>query len=476
MDTPGFQSLHEGHTEAALRSFPEASAIVYLFQPNLVVGDHLPLDAVLRGDREAGLAPKAARTLFIVNRCDELGVDPEHGHGAYLDLCSRKKRELTQALLARDVAIKEKNVLCMASDPFGLVGSREDVNSREFDRFRTWDGFTAFAEAFRAMQGSLREVGVDRSVLEGGISRLSRVRSTLVERANAAQERHAVVERMAQGFIDADRAAVTLEGALRADFEKLLSDHAFGILEETLCAPTDKEIAAQIKALEKWWESEAFRTEVGNWQQRASKTVDEWFLRVVDELQRRASSPSFRAAFPDFNAHSGVSAGKKEGRFGKIVGALGKPLRGINRDIVYGIGKALGYNFAPWGAVTLARLLGKVGLAFAAVAVVFDVFDLVKSIRDEKKREDTRQKLAEFVATSVEEVRKQLTSPDSDAGVFVQLADSRKLLAGELQTIAVELDSAKTELNGLEHRRARLSKAIDEAWAKLGTAGTKGAA
>lgn len=476
VDTPGFQSIHEGHTDEALRSFPDASAIVYLFQPNLVVGDHLPLDTVLRGDRDGGFAPKAARTLFIVNRCDELGLDPEHAESAYLDLCARKKRELSQALLARDVAIKEKNILCMASDPFGLVGDREDVSSREYDRFRGWDGFAAFAEAFRGMQGSLRDVGVDRSVLEGGISRLSRVRSTLVGHAGAARERTAALERMIQGFTDADRAAVALDGALRADFEKLLSDHAFGILEETLAASTDNEIASQIKALEKWWESDAFKTEVGNWQTRAARTVDEWFLRVLDELQRRMSSPSFRAAFPDFDAESGVNVARKEGGLGKLAGALGKPLRGINRDIVYGIGKALGFNFAPWGAVNLAKLLGQVGIGFAAVAVVFDLVDIVKSIRDEKRRETTRQKLAKFVATSVDEVRRQLTSTDTDGGVFVQLANSRKLLAGEVQTINAELDSAKVDLARLEHRRARLTEAIDGAWGRLGVTKGKGSA
>jgi len=131
IDSPGFQSGEATHTEHALQIFPDASAVIYLFQPNLVLGDDSHLIKVLQGSRELGLVPKKERTFFVVNRSDELGIDPETDPKAYSQLAGRKKTELSLALGARGVQVDPGAVFCMASDPFGLVGNRVTVQGQK---------------------------------------------------------------------------------------------------------------------------------------------------------------------------------------------------------------------------------------------------------------------------------------------------------------------------------------------------------
>ena len=122
IDNPGFQSSDSAHDESALRSLSDASAIVYLFQPNLIVGDDEYMTTVLKGSEDHGVDSKLSHTFFVVNRSDELGVDPADDLGAYRQLVQRKQSELSAALSKRNIAVTPDRVLCMASDPYGLVG------------------------------------------------------------------------------------------------------------------------------------------------------------------------------------------------------------------------------------------------------------------------------------------------------------------------------------------------------------------
>jgi hypothetical protein len=73
VDTPGLQSTKGSHSDVALDAYPDATAIIYLLQPNLLVGNTMGIERVLKGDRAAGLVPKLDRTIFVIHRSDELG-------------------------------------------------------------------------------------------------------------------------------------------------------------------------------------------------------------------------------------------------------------------------------------------------------------------------------------------------------------------------------------------------------------------
>ena len=74
IDTPGFQSRRAGHDELALSGAREAALVIVLLHVNLLIGDTTALQTIAHGTSTA--AGKWPRMLFVINRCDELGVDP----------------------------------------------------------------------------------------------------------------------------------------------------------------------------------------------------------------------------------------------------------------------------------------------------------------------------------------------------------------------------------------------------------------
>jgi tRNA A37 threonylcarbamoyladenosine biosynthesis protein TsaE len=118
VDTPGLQSTKDSHGTIVLDTYPDASAVVVLLQPNLLVGSTSGVERLLKGDRAGGLAPKLDRTIFVIHRADELGADPEAVPDEYVRLCERKKAELQQALVSRGIRVGEDRIFCMSADPY----------------------------------------------------------------------------------------------------------------------------------------------------------------------------------------------------------------------------------------------------------------------------------------------------------------------------------------------------------------------
>ena len=174
VDTPGFQSSSIGHADEAHRAVVGAAVVVLLFNPNLVVGNRSDLSAVLTGDEASSRVGKAPRALFVVNRADELGVDPHDDLAAYEVLCARKELELRQAIASIGstsssvIEVADDQVLCTASDPYGMVGDEKEVTSAVYDEHRDWDGMDAFHGALRQVARDAMRNGVDVGVLGAG--------------------------------------------------------------------------------------------------------------------------------------------------------------------------------------------------------------------------------------------------------------------------------------------------------------------
>ena len=436
IDSPGFQSGAETHTEHALHTFPDASAVIYLFQPNLVLGNDGHLITVLRGDRALGLVPKQERTFFVVNRSDELGVDPETDPEAYGHLVDRKKTELSLALGSRGISVDPGAIFCMASDPFGLVGNRPDVNSEAFDPYRAWDGFGHFMAEFRRARGPLLRAGADRSVLDGGIARLSRLEVRQTTRIDELTSQDDAIGRLQMQINEAISNGLRLGGKHRADLERLVTEHAAEFRDEVLAEEDPDQLKLKAERLEQWWNDEALQVELLHWAKKAANELNRWRARSFEAIERRLESPEFKAAFGDHaeSAPDSPDGDKRKGWFREVFDKGGRAIGGSTRDIVYKIGKGLGFKFKPWGAVKLAKTLGKVGAVMGVVGVALDIADLFLAERRLAKREERRQKLAAFLRESVPRVVEAVAQgSDEEPGVLRHL-EKATLVLRELET------------------------------------------
>lgn len=471
IDTPGLQSTKDAHGRVALAAYPDASAIIYLLQPNLLVGSTDAIERVLKGDRAAGLAPKLDRTIFVIHRSDELGADPEVVPDEYVRLCERKKTELQQALLSRGIRVADDRVFCMSADPYQLVGDRRDVSSDQFDRFRSWDGFAEFRKTIREVNVRFSNAGVDRSILEGGLARLGMLDGAAQQRVNDITERAGALSRLGVVLAESVAEGERIEGELRARARRMVDDHAFGNLERVAGAASDDELEATAKQLAGWWKLPAFEADAERWQAEAKVSIDDWFQRSADLLERTVSAPRFKAAVAGAGGSFDPSAfaGPAQGGFGKIMSLVAQPLKGATRDVVYSVGKALGATFPPWGAVKLARLLGRVGVVLGVVATVFDAVNLYRAWKGEKRRAELRKDLRGFVEETAAQVLQSLTEGNEEAsGPMTYL----KAVQDHLRSAAKDLDGDRARLLAqtaeLDTRRGVYRARMALAWTTLG--------
>lgn len=471
VDTPGLQSMKDSHGQVAMAAYPDASAIIYLLQPNMLVGDTQGVERVLKGDRTAGLVPKLDRTIFVIHRADELGADPETVPDEYVRLCERKKTELQQALLSRGIPISADRVFCMSADPYQLVGDRRDVSSDQFDRFRSWDGFAEFRKSIREINARYAGTGVDRSILEGGLARLGALDESTRKRLVEIEQRTAALDRLGVVLSEIVAEGERIDGELRARARRMVDDHAFGQLERVAGAASDAELEATAKQLAEWWKHPAFEGDAERWQGDAKTAIDDWFQRSVDLLERTVDAPRFKAAVAGANDSIDPSTftAEKQGWFGKIMSLVAQPLKGAKRDVVYWVGKALGANFRPWGAVKLARLLGRIGVVLGVAATIFDAISLYGAWEGEKRRTKLRQELRGEVEKTVKQVLGSLTDGNEEAtGPMAYLKAVQEHLRSAAEDLAKDRSPLASEAAALSTRREVYGTRMAAAWTMLG--------
>jgi predicted GTPase len=460
IDIPGFQSSNESHGEVARRTFPDASAILYLFQPNLVVGDDSGMQTVLLGDRARGIAPKVSRTFFIINRGDELGVDPAIARPRYKELAERKRTELSQALASRGINICPELILCMASDPYGLVGNRLDASSSSYDDHRNWDGFQQFMRAFRDVEGSLLRTGVDRSILEGGMARLARLADERAGEAKQLRAQAEVLRQMEALVLEYKAEGHRLAAEYRARLERVVEDHTSILREDILSEQDPARLNLKAAALGKWFKDPALTVELEQCSKQAYAALQAWSGRTSEAIDRRLDSAEFRAAFPDPNFSGGPDAPDDNQTTLLIKDVLGKAgkagswMRGATRDVVYKLGKSLGFKFKPWGAVKLAKNLGKAGAVLAVVGVVWDVADAFLDERRLGKREESRKAVAKWLSESAAVVVQMIADgSEAEPGLMQSAAAAIDRLDKYLVEIKTEADTLQAAIDALDARR-----------------------
>ncbi len=481
VDTPGFQSSDPAHAERALEAIADASAVIHLFQPNLVLGDDRHLRAILCGDEALGLVPKQQRTFFVVNRSDELGVDPEADPKEFAELVKQKKKELSQALHARGIEVDSGSVFCMASDPFGLVGNRDDVDSSAFDPYRKWDGFGPFMKAFRRSREALLRTGVDRSILEGGAARLTRRMTQLEGVIERLGDQERSIARVRAQVLEAIEEGRRLGHRFRAELERLLEDHVAGFHDGVLSEQDPERLRVLAEQLQQWWLDEALGVELDQWAGRAAEELNAWRDRSEEAIGRRLQSPEFRAAFGQVYEEEGPGIPDVPGggvRVGEVARSVGRGVvdglpKSVSHGAVYRAGKALGVKFKPWGAVKLARQLNKIGgTIMAGLGVVLDIFDWVKAEKEFKRRDGARQEIARFLRESVPRVLDAVAMGDEDEpGLLRQLETTiasldrvAALQEEERQRIAEQIEQARRRHAVCAELRQQACQHLGDPW------------
>jgi hypothetical protein len=450
VDSPGFQGNRAKDSAVTLQAFPDASAILYLFQPNLVVGNTTAIDLILKGDEVQGLSSKQERTLFIINRADELGVDPTDSPEEYGLLCKRKKEELVLALQSRGIHAGTDSMLCMASDPYGLIGDRHDISPLDFDPYRGWDGFHTFEASFRAHCHQLIKTGLDLSVLEGGVYRLQNLITDVTQVETKLQHEISWNNRVNELIQEALSESASFENSIRSKLEQIIEDHAYGLLEDTLSATNETEAELQANKLSCWWEEKAFQDELERWQTKAKEDIETWHAKTQETLNRRISSAEFQYAFPEIakrfnhNYHSRRSNNYVR----RILTTIEKPLKGASRDAVYEIFKFFGHKFKPYGAINLAKNFVKVGAAIGAVGFVFDAAYLIKNIWQDSKPEEVKKEALKFIRDTKQQVCQSLLEErEGNKGPIGYLMDQQEDLQNLLQSLETECQAIECQKN-----------------------------
>ncbi|RUP04855.1 MAG: hypothetical protein EKK34_10800 [Mycobacterium sp.] len=436
LDTPGFQSGRSGHDEKAVSATTNAALVIVLFHVNLLIGDTDRLEGVVKGTEHA--PGKWPRMLFFINRCDELGVDPHHGVDEYFNRRDRKAAELRAALSSRRIDVGTDHIHGIAADPFSAVGRQLPATRGAYDANRAWDGVDAFLEALRSLSPSDIAQANVLAALDNAAAELLHLRTgTRAEYESnrvEADKRSSLITTLDACLEEAQHLSQTLEHSLSETVSRHTAE-AIRIMREV--ARGDEERLAKAMAS---WNSSELHAETDVFLASAVEEIGEWSAVHESAINRELAAMKFDQKLGTPVADEGNDENAPRDTIGDIT-AVGefmtksaqKLASGAGtRDAVYGIGKGLGKNFKPWGAVKLGRTVARAGVVLQAAAVAWDVLDWVRT-------EAKRSSWDETITAAVESVEQESADRVAD------------FLRGEDAPVAY-----------LEERRAEISAIRDD--------------
>lgn len=399
-DAPGFQSGNSEHDQAAFEAVTGAGIVVFLLHVNLVIGDTTFLESIIKGSPT--LAGKNGRVLFLVNRCDELGVDPSESPEEFLLRRRRKATELKSALAARDIQVADGQIHLVAADPFGLVGDRQSARSTDYQsEFKTWDGVQPLLDAFSSVSEMMSNAGPYVAALDLGATLLVRQSSAMADELALLKGKRESRRSVLRTLGAARRDAAVLRSSLAQSAQELVDDYSAEILADALAA-NPEELEAMADRLGLWWKDPSFVADTERYLRDCVTRVERWYSSYSSLLTRDVRAgrlqtdlgtidisfePIGREHTKKFVRHS-ASASRVASDASKAA---------ASRDVVYGAGKLLGYKFKPWGAIRGASRFARAGAVLNVVAVGLDVASWVQEARAEGSREQARLDAATYV-------------------------------------------------------------------------------
>ncbi|MFF5177238.1 GTPase [Micromonospora sp. NPDC000316] len=460
VDTPGLQSGHDGHDSAALEAITEAALVFVVVHINLLVGNTSMLEELSRGSEV--IAAKGGRMLFLINRSDELGVDPLTAPEHFLNLQNRKSEELRAAFAARSINVGIDRIHCLSGDPFGLVGGDATAESADFDENRLWDGVSALTSAMSALSDSQLSAASSSAAFDAAVTGLKRHRRSLhqvqVDGTNDLARAESVIVALRAAVND----AVALEGSLREEARRLVDRHA--VATKSAIAELDRKDGQKLQNLvESWWKASQFEVDLERHLADAARELDEWHGNHMSAIGREMRAAEFQVA-PEFAAefkargnarYEDLTAGAANvaGAASGLAKALG------NRDAVYAIGKQLGHKFKPWGAVKGGATVAKASVVLGAVAAAADAASMVNDIRKAGAHEQQLASASQAIDESAAGILEKIMHGERGEGPVGYL-DQR---TGELEALLDEhlgLASSIREQMDVAKARAEVAGAL----------------
>lgn len=479
VDTPGFQSTHAAHTAAAHQAVVGASLLIVLFNPNLVVGAATDLVAVLLGDRAAGRVGKLPRTLFVINRSDELGIDPVEDPAGYSNLCQRKELELSQALaVLRDRTSAEHSdvtaaqILSVASDPYGLVGDRDDVSRADYDQHRHWDGMDALHRGLGDTSDAFGRNGVDIQILEGGAAILGDLIATRRELLTALDATITQRRRLLLDFDASISAGRALHAAARDRLVTSFVSFVAKLFDDVAGATDDRDaLGARVQRLEGWANDPELQQLYREWAKRFDREQEEWREATTARIEARLTSAAFVSAFSDRGAAIDVDYLKPKDqpivRDTATHGAkqLARFAAKAPRETVTSFAHALGHKFRPWGATKLTGTVNTVGGAFG---LAFGAFELYGTWRSTRREGDAERTARERRSASLHQVREgteaffDSTEPDAPGAPMTgALGDVQRFRDEEARKLDDDQAEAAAVAEQIERCRRRMRDSLE---------------
>lgn len=435
VDTPGLQSGQSGHDARALEAVVQAALVIVVVHINLLVGDTRVLEQIARGS--STLAAKGERMVFIVNRCDELGLDPIAAADAFANLQDRKRDELRAAFSGRSIEIHPDRVHCLSGDPFGLVGNAEVVDQRDFADNRLWDGVAALTEVMKEMPDSLLSSASATAAFDAAITELKRHRAGL-EQVNdvAAAELRTVEPIIATLQIALDDAKV-LGASLREEARRIVDGHASAA--KSRLHEFDRNDTKQFEELvESWYKEPYFAESLDRFLRDSAKRLEIWHSEHASAIDREHRAANFELSHEideGFEVrHDPLYEDVAEGA-GKVVGASAPLVKALgNRDAVYAIGKQLGHKFKPWGAVKGGAKVAKAGAVLAVVGAAVDAAVMVNDARKAGEYAEYQAGAARAVDSQAVVLVEMIVQGENGAGPLGYLNQT----SGELESLLAD--------------------------------------
>ena len=449
VDTPGFQSRYASHDELALIGVRDAALVIVVLHVNLLIGDTAALQAITNGSSTT--AGKWPRMLFIVNRCDELGVDPLDSTAEYFSRRDRKLSELAAALHSRGIEVDASHIHGVAADPFGAVGTQLPVTAADYSANKAWDGITPLVSALQSWVDDGLAQATALSGFDNAYSAL------LVLRADT--DTHIAAYRAETGKHDSLIAAmeICLEDA---DFLYRSLAHELDVV----LAPSVTQAVAHIRAVSVGddqglaaaitsWRNPGTEDELKRFMESAASKVDEWSATHVSAISREEAAAGFNA---NLNLPGAVSGGGVvevvgeaagvAGHVAKFGAQLGKALG--NREAALRNGHFFGHKFKPWGAIKAGRVVGRVGVVLGVVGVAADGADWVYQANKTRNWDAKRDAAVEQVESDKNAMIQQfIAEPDGPWAYLNERTGQVRLLRDQYQDRqrAAQLEAARLE-------------------------------
>lgn len=362
-------------------------------------------------------------------------------------------------------------MFALAADPYGTVGDAPHATALDYQANRKWDGVANFLAGLNTLTTDDAGLSlVDAAVLDGTLARLERLDHELSKAEAALQpqieQMQGLIKLLATGIAEGEN----LGAFFAAEADRMLDETTQALQSEVQGAANAEELQDAAQRLAKWWEDDVFVGDVADWEKRCRTEIDDWSTRLADLCARTVASKDFRSVFPESDltyAADDLAPRKRNGpRWWSVV--RGGVQSAGSRKVVYDVGKFLGRNFRPWGAVKIAGRFSKALPFVNILAIVLDGWNWWSSNAEDKKRDQARNEIARFIKSSRKDVhRSLLEGSEAGSGVCHYLLDHITAL-GELRTeITVEFDVFQAQLIALSADRASLRDVMLDGRARL---------